>query len=574
MSIQFSEQRGRKKKRLGDILVSEGVITEEQLTEALEKQRGMGGKKLGAVLVELNMTTEDDIVTALQRQLSLDRVRLSEIKIPEEILKLVREDVLRKNTLLPFAFSIENMNVLRVAMADPLDIVAVDDLAILTNFQIEPVIATPRDITAAIDRYFGNTEAMKVAEKFAKERKEISAERRREEEEANADVSNAPIVQLVNKIIEQAARQRSSDIHIEALEDRVRVRFRIDGVLKKTMEYDIDLLNAIVARIKIIGGMDISEKRKPQDGRITSVVDNVEYDIRVSVLPTVYGEKIVMRLTQKKALNRDKKDLGLAPDELIQFDRILQHPHGIILVTGPTGSGKSTTLYTALSELNTEDVNIITVEDPVEANVDGINQVQVNNKADMTFANALRSILRQDPDIIMIGEIRDNETAEIAVKASITGHLVVSTLHTNSSASTITRLEDMGIEPYLIADSVVGVIAQRLVRRLCPKCKRNHIANQAELEAMGMDPHSEAVIYEPVGCHMCNNTGYYGRIGVYEIMEVTPALKEVISKHGNADQIKDMAMKQGMKTLRMSAARYVLNGITSLSEMKRIAFDN
>ncbi|MBQ1688979.1 MAG: Flp pilus assembly complex ATPase component TadA, partial [Lachnospiraceae bacterium] len=562
MGIQFSEQRGRKKKRLGDILVSEGVITPEQLDEALQKQRTMVGKKLGVVLVELGMSSEDEIVTALQRQLSLDRVRLSEIKIPEEILKLVREDILRKNTLLPFAFSIENMNVLRVAMADPLDIVAVDDLAILTNFQIEPVIATPRDITTAIDKYFGNTEAMKVAEKFVKERKEQFAERRKEEEEANADVSNAPVVQLVNKIIEQAARQRSSDIHIEALEDHVRVRFRIDGVLKKTMEYDIALLNAIVARIKIIGGMDISEKRKPQDGRITSVVDNVEYDIRVSVLPTVYGEKVVMRLTQKKALNRDKKDLGLAPDELVQFDRILQHPHGIILVTGPTGSGKSTTLYTALSELNTEDVNIITVEDPVEANVDGINQVQVNNKADMTFANALRSILRQDPDIIMIGEIRDNETAEIAVKASITGHLVVSTLHTNSSASTITRLEDMGVEPYLIADSVIGVIAQRLVRRLCPKCKKSRMATEVELEALGLPEDQEAVVYEPVGCHMCNNTGYYGRIGVYEIMEITPELKEIISKHGNANEIKEVALQQGMRTLHMSAAKYVLSGVT------------
>lgn len=573
MGIQFSEQRGRKKKRLGDILVSEGVITPEQLDEALQKQRTMVGKKLGVVLVELGMSSEDEIVTALQRQLSLDRVRLSEIKIPEEILKLVREDILRKNTLLPFAFSIENMNVLRVAMADPLDIVAVDDLAILTNFQIEPVIATPRDITTAIDKYFGNTEAMKVAEKFVKERKEQFAERRKEEEEANADVSNAPVVQLVNKIIEQAARQRSSDIHIEALEDHVRVRFRIDGVLKKTMEYDIALLNAIVARIKIIGGMDISEKRKPQDGRITSVVDNVEYDIRVSVLPTVYGEKVVMRLTQKKALNRDKKDLGLAPDELVQFDRILQHPHGIILVTGPTGSGKSTTLYTALSELNTEDVNIITVEDPVEANVDGINQVQVNNKADMTFANALRSILRQDPDIIMIGEIRDNETAEIAVKASITGHLVVSTLHTNSSASTITRLEDMGVEPYLIADSVIGVIAQRLVRRLCPKCKKSRMATEVDLEALGLPEDREAVVYEPVGCHMCNNTGYYGRIGVYEIMEITPELKEIISKHGNANEIKEVALQQGMRTLHMSAAKYVLSGVTSISEMKRISFD-
>lgn len=572
MAIQFSEQRGRKKKRLGDILVSEGVITEEQLEEALSRQKVMG-KKLGAILVELNITTEDDIVTALQRQLALDRVKLSEIKIPEEILKLVREDVLRKNTLIPFAFSIENMNVLRVAMADPLDIVATDDLAILTNFQIEPVIATSADIVKAIDRYFGNTEAMKVAERFAKERKEKKEEKRKEEEVENLDVSNAPIVQLVNKIIEQAARKRSSDIHIEALEDRVRVRYRIDGVLKQEMQYDIELLNAIVARVKIIGGMDISEKRKPQDGRITSVVDGVEYDIRVSVLPTVFGEKIVMRLTQKKALNRDKKDLGLAPDELVQFDRILSHPHGIILVTGPTGSGKSTTLYTALSELNTEDVNIITVEDPVEANIDGINQVQVNNKAEMTFANALRSILRQDPDIIMIGEIRDNETAEIAVKASITGHLVVSTLHTNSSASTITRLEDMGIEPYLIADSVVGVIAQRLVRRLCPKCKKSRMADVTELEALGMGPDDKAVIYEPVGCHMCNNTGYYGRIGVYEIMEITPAVKDVISRHGNADEINKVALSQGMKTLRISAGKYVLSGVTSITEMKRIAFE-
>ena len=573
MGIQFSEQRGRKKKRLGDILISEGVISEEELEKALEQQRVLG-KKLGAVLVEMNITTEDDIVNALQRQLSLDRVRLSEIKIPDEILKLVREDILRKNLLMPFAFSIENMNVLRVAMADPLDIVAIDDLAILTDFQIEPVISSVRDITAAIDRYYGNTEAMKVAEKFAKERKEQNAERKREEEIMNEDVSNAPIVQLVNKIIEQAVRQRSSDIHIEALEEEVRVRFRIDGVLKSMMRYDIELLPAIIARIKIVGGMDISEKRKPQDGRITSIVDGQEFDIRVSILPTVYGEKTVMRLTSKKGLTKDKKDLGLAPDELVQFDHILSNPHGIILVTGPTGSGKSTTLYTALSELNTDDVNIVTVEDPVEANVDGINQVQVNNKAEMTFANALRSILRQDPDIIMIGEIRDNETAEIAVKASITGHLVVSTLHTNSSASTITRLADMGIEPYLIADSVVGVIAQRLVRRLCPRCKQSRMASSAEVEILGMNPNADVVIYEPGGCHMCNNTGYYGRIGVYEIMEITHELKNVIARKANADEIKNVALQQGMKTLRMSASKYVLSGMTSIAEMKKISFES
>ena len=573
MGIQFTEpNRGRKRRRLGDILTSEVVISEEQLKEALEKQKSLN-MKLGGALVELGMTTEDDIVMALQRQLNLDRVRLSEIRIPDDILKLVREDILRRNTLIPFAFSMDNMNVLRVAMADPLDIVAIDDLAILTNFQIEPVISTAKDVNAAIDRYYGNTEAMKVAEKFAQERKEINLERKKEEEVENKEVSNAPIVQLVNKIIEQAVRQRSSDIHIEALEEQVRVRFRVDGVLKESMRYDADLLSAIVARLKIMGGMDISEKRKPQDGRITSVVDGQEFDIRVSALPTVFGEKIVMRLTSKKGLTKDKKDLGFSESELKQFDHILANPHGIILVTGPTGSGKSTTLYTALSELNTEEVNIITVEDPVEANVDGINQVQVNNKADMTFANALRSILRQDPDIIMIGEIRDGETAEIAVKASITGHLVVSTLHTNSAASTITRLADMGIEPYLIADSVVGVIAQRLVRRLCPRCKQAKFADQAEAELLGVGSYADLVIYEPKGCHHCNNTGYLGRIGVYEIMEITPKLKEIISKKSNAGQIKECALSEGMHTLKMAAAQYVVEGITSISEMKKITFE-
>ena len=328
------------------------------------------------------------------------------------------------------------------------------------------------------------------------------------------------------------------------------------------------------ARIKIIGGMDISEKRKPQDGRITQMVDRTEYDIRVSILPTVYGEKTVMRLASKTALNREKSQLGLKPAEMKQFDHILQNPHGILLVTGPTGSGKSTTLYTALSELNTEDVNIITVEDPVEANIDGINQVHVNPKADLTFASALRSILRQDPDIIMIGEIRDQETANIAVQASITGHLVVSTLHTNSSSSTITRLEDMGIEPYLIADSVVGIIAQRLVRRLCPNCKVAKQATEEEKELLGVSVEKDITIYEPGKCMQCDQMGYKGRIGVYEILEMSPTLKKIISKGGDADQIKDQAIQEGMHTLRMSASEYVLNGITSIHEMMRVSFDS
>ena len=302
-------------------------------------------------------------------------------------------------------------------------------------------------------------------------------------------------------------------------------------------------------------------------------MDRKEFDIRASILPTVYGEKIVMRLTSKNALTREKSQLGLKPDELKKFDHILKNPHGILLVTGPTGSGKSTTLYTALSELNKEDVNIITVEDPVEANIDGINQVQVNNKANLTFASALRSILRQDPDIIMIGEIRDQETASIAVQASITGHLVVSTLHTNSAASTITRLADMGIEPYLIADSTIGVIAQRLVRRLCPECKRKKKADAEELELLMLAPEEDVTIYEPCGCPKCDGTGFKGRIGVYEIMEVTQSLKTIISKNGSAEDIKNKALEEGMNTLRMCATRYVMEGITSVQEMMRVSFD-
>ena len=352
----------------------------------------------------------------------------------------------------------------------------------------------------------------------------------------------------------------------------IRVRYRIDGNLREIIEYDNTLLGAITTRIKIMSGMDISEKRKPQDGRITLNVDGREYDIRVSNLPTVYGEKCVMRIASKEGFNIDKSKLGLTPTDLKVFDDILKNPHGIILVTGPTGSGKSTTLYTALSELNTEDVNIITVEDPVEANIDGINQVQVNNKANLTFATALRSILRQDPDIIMIGEIRDGETAEIAVRASITGHLVVSTLHTNSTASSVARLEDMGIESYLIADSLVGIIAQRLVRKLCD-CKMPKEASAAEKEMLGLNPDEPFTVYEPCGCKLCNGTGYYGRLGIYEIMKITPSIKRLISRHADADEIKKQAISEGMNTLKMAATNAVKEGVTTIAEMVKATYE-
>ncbi len=561
--------RDHKRVRLGDALVVEGVITEDQKNHALEKARAEG-KKIGEYLLEQGTVSEMDIAKVLSNQMELPMIDLSAIDIGDDVLKLVSFEILRKNQVLPFEYAEGSVNLLNVAVTDPLNFDAQEDIKIITGCEVNPFVTTPRDLAIALDKYFGQASNNSELEEFAKEKGLVGED----DEENNEDVNNSPIVKIVREMIEKAVRQRASDIHIEALERQVRVRYRIDGELYERARYDLVYLAPLVARIKVIGGMDISEKRKPQDGRITQVVDRVEYDIRVSILPTVFGEKVVMRLNAKSMMKRDKSQLGLKPREMKQFDQLLSHPNGIILVTGPTGSGKSTTLYTALSELNSESVNIITVEDPVETNVDGINQVQTNNRADLTFASALRSILRQDPDIIMIGEIRDEETARIAVQASITGHLVVSTLHTNSSAATITRLEDMGIESYLIADSVIGVIAQRLVRRLCPNCKAAREATAEEKEYMGLDPEKPQMIYEPRGCKECDNIGYKGRIGVYEIMTVTEELRDIISHHGGMAAIKKKALEDGMFTLHMSGTEYVLDGTTSYSEMCRISFDS
>lgn len=559
------------RKRIGDVLIDANIITQEQLMNALEEQRKTG-KRLGQVLVDLKFTDETEIAEAMSQQMKIPLAKIREAKLAPEIIELLPENIVRKNNVIPFEVDENNPNILRIAMADPLDIIAVDDISIITNMQIEIMVATPSDIAYAIEKYYGNEQSAKLAESFAQERMDKN-QKLKKEEEGNDEVDNSPIVLLVNKIIEQAVNERASDIHIEALEDQVRVRYRIDGAMQEVMRYPKDLQSAIVARIKIVSGMNISEKRAPQDGRMTLIFNRVEYDLRVSSLPTTFGEKVVMRIASKSGLNKEKSELGFQEEELKRFDGILKNPHGIILVTGPTGSGKSTTLYTVLNELNGGDVNIITVEDPVEADVDGINQVQVNEKAGLTFASALRSILRQDPDIIMIGEIRDEETASIAVKAAITGHLVVSTLHTNSAASTVTRLEDMGIEPYMVADSVVGIIAQRLVRRICPKCHVQKQMSDTDKFRLRLRGDSNPMIYEPSesGCAFCNNSGYRGRIGVYEIMPITPALREVISRGGGAEEIQKVALKEGLTTLRLGAAKLVLKGVTSISEVERIA---
>ena len=566
-----------RKKRLGDLLVDAGVISQNQLVKALGIQKTeKRDMRLGELLIDLGYTDEKQIMKAMCEQLKLPGIDLSTVRIPEEVIKLLQESILRKYSLIPFQFSEKNPNLIKVAMSDPLDIRAMDDVSIITGLQIERYVATPSNIAATIDRYYGNAEALRVAEQYTREREEQEKAREAEKND-ESNVAEAPIVRLLGQIVEQAVHQRASDIHIEPLENQVRIRFRVDGVLHEVMRHDIGLHAALIARIKIVSGLDISEKRRPQDGRATSIVDRQEYDIRVSILPTVYGEKVVMRIAQKKALTMDKRDLGFPDEELEKFNRILSHPNGLILVTGPTGSGKSTTLYTALSELNVEGVNIITVEDPVEANLNGVNQVQVNEKAGLTFSSALRSILRQDPDIIMIGEIRDQETAEIAVKASITGHLVVSTLHTNSSANTITRLADMGVENYLISDSVVGVIAQRLVRRVCPVCGTLKEADEREKKTLGItDPTRRVMIKHPghKECVRCGGTGYYGRIGVYEIMPINAELRQAINRGDNADELEAIALRQGMKTLRMGAVEYALKGITTVEEVRRVAFED
>lgn len=555
--------------RLGDLLIKQNVLTEEELKKALELQKG-SGKKIGEVLVDNGFITEEMIVRALQMQLGLKVVQLAGVTIPKEVRGLVSVDLLKKYTCIPFELDPYNANILHLAMADPMDMMAIDDISIVTNLQVEPYIATTRDIRTAIDRWYGASETLDAARRFTKEREQLRANTG---EETGADVSDAPIVQLVRSLLEQAIRQRASDVHIEALESKVRVRYRIDGTLYEKMVYDNSLLPAISTRIKIMGGMDISEKRKPQDGRLTIMVDRQEYDIRISSVPTVHGEKIVMRISSKLSLTKNKKELGLAPDELKRFDHMLSAPYGIIFVTGPTGSGKSTTLYTALSELNKEAVNIVTVEDPVEADIEGINQIQVNNKVNLTFASALRSILRQDPDIIMIGEIRDRETAGIAVQASITGHLVVSTLHTNNAAGTLNRMADMGVERYLIADSVVGVIAQRLVRKLCPHCRKKRPATEEEKRLLKQDTYKEMEIYEPTGCDLCNHTGYFGRTGVFEIMEVNEEIRDLIAEGGSSEELENAARRAGMCTLHDNGIRYVLEGITSIEEMLKVSYE-
>ena len=562
-------QRGQKK-TFGKLLIEAGIITESQLNEAVEEQKSTG-KKLGEILKGKKFITQDDIVQVLEFQLGIPHVNLERYDIQPEAVKKIPDNIARIHELIPIQIADGK---LVVAMSDPLNIFAIDDVKIYSGMDIIVNIASSEDIRKAIDKLYSNQEAVTIAEQLKKD-EIIKADDRESIEQI---VNSTPIVKLVNNIIEQGIKARASDIHIEPQEKYVKVRYRIDGQLQEISKYDASLLPAISTRIKITGNMDIAEKRLPQDGRMSVTVDGNTYDLRLSVLPIIYGEKIVIRVTSKSTFIKDKTELGFYKGELDTFTNILQNPHGIILVTGPTGSGKSTTLYAAIKDLNRNDVNIITVEDPVESKIEGINQVQVNTKAGLTFASALRSILRQDPDIIMIGEIRDLETANIAISAAITGHLVLSTLHTNDAPSTISRLVDMGIESFLVGSSLVGILAQRLVRRVCPKCSEEYTPDEFESKILRNDLNIDSTetikLTKGRGCAFCSHSGYRGRVGIYEIITVTPKIRQLINSRAATDVIKEQAIEEGMQTLKANCLRLVIDGKTTISELVRVAYSN
>lgn len=556
-------------KKLGDLLVDYGVITENQLESALKKQK-YRGKRIGEILVSEKIVTEDEIVDVLQMQTGIPRAYFDEYFVDRKAVLTIPEGLAQKYNLIPMSFNGDKLN---VAMSDPMNMFALDDVRIASGYEVVPMIATSTQIKRAIETYYTSEKIQKAAAEATKNYninpKDIENEN---DSDLGEDVNNAPIVKLVDFIIREAVRIKSSDIHIEPFEKYIKVRYRIDGDLHEKQRIQIQSLQSIMTRIKIMSNLNIAEKRLPQDGRMKVFIDGKNIDLRISILPTVFGEKAVIRILKNDSKNISKEKLGMDKENIKKLESIIKSPYGIILATGPTGSGKSTTLYAVLKELNNERRNIVTVEDPVEYMVEGINQVNVNVKAGLTFSSGLRSILRQDPDIIMIGEMRDNETAEIAVRAAITGHLVLSTIHTNDAAASIIRLFDMGIQPYLVANSLSGIIAQRLVKSICPNCKEAYEAADYEKEMLGVKKSEKLILYKGKGCPKCNGTGYLGRTGVYEILEITKDMREIIVGSGNIELLRKTAIENGMITIKKSCEKLVYNGITTVEELAKIAF--
>lgn len=559
--------------RIGELLLREQLITTDQLKRAIDEQKKNGGR-LGYNLTRLGFIAEKDLTGFLSRQYGIPTIDLSSHEVDHEIVKLIPEDVAQKYQVIPVN---RTGSTLVVAMADPSNIFAIDDIKFLTGYNVEPLVSSDASIKAAIEKYYEASE-MGGLEGVLTEFDEAEMEVVQDEEEVDLSdlkkaVDDAPVVKLVNLILTDAIKKGASDIHIEPYEKIFRVRYRVDGVLHEVMKPPIKLKNAIVSRIKIMSQLDIAERRLPQDGRIKlKLSKSKEMDYRVSVLPTLFGEKVVMRLLDKSNLQLDMTKLGFEQQALNDFMGAIHKPWGIVLVTGPTGSGKTTTLYSALSELNKISENISTAEDPVEFNLLGINQVQIHEDIGLNFAASLRSFLRQDPDIIMVGEVRDYETAEIAIKAALTGHLVLSTLHTNDAPSTVNRLLNMGIEPFLVSSACNLILAQRLARKICKDCKTKLPSAEKVLVDLGVPPAEAAKmdVFKGSGCATCGGTGYKGRIALYEVMPFSEPVKELVLNGASSAEIKRAAIREGMKTLRMSGITKVAEGVTTIEEILRV----
>ena len=545
------------RKSLEDLLLEAGHITQEQLEKALSVQRKTR-ERLGRALIKLGYITEKTFLNILEAQMGIRRIHLSPSRVDRSVAALIPRALAEKYQIIP----LEKQNgTIVLGMVDPTNFFAIDDVSMLTGSKVKPVIATESEVNHAISEVYQNLAV-------PKQRQETMVFTSPASEEA-------PVVVMINAIVSQAIREKASDIHMEPQEKSFRIRLRIDGILREIASFPRYIHATAVSRIKILSEMDIAEKRVPQDGRIKVTEAGREVDVRVSTLPTIFGEKVVMRILDKQAVNFDINRLGLSATTLNTYRRLYSQPYGMLLVTGPTGSGKTTTLYSTLSSLNTVNRNIITVEDPVEYQLDGINQVQVNPKAGITFANGLRSILRQDPNVIMVGEIRDSETTDIALRAALTGHLVLSTLHTNDAAGAITRLVDMGAAPFLVASSVLGVVAQRLVRTICLDCRQSYTPDSASTERLYLclGPTEPITLYRGEGCSRCGQTGYNGRLAIHEVMPMTSALRELINRRASRDEIIACAVKEGMNTMRQDGIVKALAGLTTIEEVRRVAYD-
>lgn len=552
------------RKRLGDILVKAGVITEEELLKALQEQKTTK-LRLGDQLAAMGLLNEQQLIEVLEFQLGIPHVNLYKQKINQSVLNIFSEELVKRYQVLPLT---KTGNKLTVAMSDPLNYYALDDLRLSTGFHIEPVIAKKAELKLAINRYYGmQTSIEQMMKEVSEDDVELSL--------ANIQqVDDSPAAKMVNQLITQAVQLGASDIHIDALEEETKVRFRLDGVLRTERTLPRHMHAVLTSRIKVMSKLNIAEKRLPQDGRFQMDIEFRKIDLRISTLPTVFGEKIVMRILDLSNIDIGIEELGFSPENETQFKKMIQSAYGIVLVTGPTGSGKTTTLYSSLYRLNTDNENIITVEDPVEYQIKGINQVQVNPGIGMTFAVGLRSILRQDPNIIMVGEIRDTETAEIALRAAMTGHLVLSTLHTNDAVNSITRLIDMGIEPFLVASSLVGVVSQRLVRKICSSCSQAHQLNKEEQLLFQKRGLSVNDVKKGTGCSQCNSTGYKGRIAIQEMLYLDDQLREMITKNQPDSAYRQLLQARSFKTLFDDGLAKVAAGITSLEEIYRVSIEN